>query len=137
MKFFLFLLFIIPLLSRAQFHANFGAGYGNHNPAFQLSAGYQVNKAVMEGTIISSLGRHVNSDHYFGAKAGYEVGNFVPSVGYYFNYRNADDKQQNHAAAGFSLKYLLHVNDNGGFYAEALYIEKNIFITAGFHIIID
>lgn len=130
------LLLSLPAFAQSQIFANFGAGIETSKsyPVARISAGYEHNKVVIEAVEQFTITRAVNSSNYLGMKAGYNIHNFVPAVGYYYNYRNADNKEQNHGAAGYSLKYILILGEIGGPYAEALYIEKSVQFTVGFHI---
>jgi len=137
MKNLLFVLLLSPLISMAQPYAEMGSGIEtvHHRPLMKISAGYELNKVSVEAVEQVTITRATNSNNYFGLKTGYNIHNFIPGVGYYYNYRTADDKTQNHATPGFSLKYVLDLNDRGGVYAEGNYVEKSFQVTFGFHAI--
>lgn len=136
MKKALFLLFLLPLISQAQIFADFGGGIesATYHPLVKMCAGYELNKISVEAVLQPSVTRSPIAPNYMGLKAGYNINNFVPGVGYYYNYKNSNDKRQNHAALVFSLKYIANINDNCDFYAEVNYIEKSIQLTTGVHI---
>lgn len=130
----------------SQAHVDFGFGAANViasekneaylAPVMKISAGYQFeNNIDIEGMIQPSLTRKVNTSNYLGLKAGYNFQGLLPSVGYLYNYRNADDVSMNRWEAAFALKYQFEVNDNGGLYIEALYTKSSYQATVGFHII--
>ena len=130
------LLLSLPAFAQSQIFVDFAGGVETSKiyPVGHISAGYEHNNIVIEAVEQFTITRAVNSSNYLGLKVGYNVHNFVPAVGYYYNYRNADNKEQNHGAAGYSLKYILILGEIGGPYAEALYIEKSVQFTVGFHI---
>lgn len=148
-----FLLFISSL-TFSQAHFDIGGGFGNlrsdksgHEntqgigiltPIMRLSAGYQFsNNITTEGIIQPSLSRKVNSPHFFGLIAGYNLNGFIPAIGYMYNYCNSDDFSQNSGSIGYSLKYTVTVNDNGGLFIDALYSQKYFQLTAGFHVVFN
>src|SRR5665647_2799393 len=127
MKKLFFILLLLPAIVGAQVHFGLGAGYdvSKSKPLANINIGYTASNNIMiEAVMQPAITRAVNSDHYFGGKIGYNIHNLVPAVGYYYNYKNADDKAMNKwIGVGYSLKYILPVNDNGGLYAEALYLN--------------
>lgn len=156
---FLFLV-TLPVISRAQFFVDLGAGVAIRSgrssdlndeqrserssdlnvskrsvlPAVKISAGYQIKNIVLEAEERPAITREVNAPNYFGAKAGVNIGGFVPAAGYYFNFRNEDNPENNHGSFGYSLEYQVMINDRGGLYAEGMVINKSFQITAGAHI---
>lgn len=137
MKNLLFILLLLPLIIQAQPYAEIGSGIEtvNYRPLLKVAVGYEMQNICLEAVEQVTITRASDASNYFGFKAGYNIKNFVPGIGYYYNYLNADDKSKNHAAPGFSLKYILDLNDNGGMYAEANYFEKTFQISIGFHAI--
>lgn len=133
---FLLLILIIPASLHAQLYVDFGGGMETSagRPIANISVGFQHSNVIVEAVEQVTISRVANNTNLFGLKAGYNYKNFIPAVGYYYNYRSSDNKEMNHAAAGFSLKYFLNLNPNGGLYAEAMYVEKVVQVTAGFHV---
>jgi len=131
----LFLIFLcLPAFANSQMTFNMGAGTDFKNALAHISIGYQDNAMVVEAIEQPTITRKSNSNNYFGIKAGYNFHNIIPGIGYYYNYKSADKKEQNHFAPGISLKYLLIINVNGGLYIEGTYIEKAFQLTAGFNV---
>lgn len=141
-------LFIVVILltsftSFSQF-VDFGAGFAKVSqakkvpdcevPAMIISAGYQFGNVVAEGILQQSVSKAVNTPSYLGAKLGYNLHGFIPSIGALYNYRNADDVIMNRWEVGYALKYQLRVNDNGGLFAEAMYTNSSYSLTGGFNI---
>ncbi len=111
----------------AQLKADFGFGadFKTSHPVFKLSAGYEVKKVLIEIVEQPNITREVNAPKYFGARAGYNFGAIIPSIGYYYNYYNADDKQKNKwVGLGYSVKYVYMLGEQGGLFVEALYLNK-------------
>jgi hypothetical protein len=141
-------LFIVVILltsftSHAQF-VDFGAGFAQVSqakkvpdcevPAMIISAGYQFSNVVAEAVLQPAITKMTNVPCYLGAKLGYNLHGFIPSIGALYNYRNADDVSMNRWEVGYALKYQLRVNDNGGLFAEALYTNSSYSLTGGFNI---
>jgi hypothetical protein len=103
-------------------------------PVMKISAGYQFGNIVTEGVLQPAITRETNAPAYLGAKLGYNLHGFIPSIGALYNYRNADDVSMNKWEVGYALKYQLRVNDNGGLFAEAMYTNSSYSITGGFNI---
>jgi len=103
-------------------------------PVMKISAGYQFGNVVAEGVLQPAITRETNAPAYFGAKLGYNLHGFIPSVGALYNYRNADDVSMNRWEIGYALKYQLRITDNGGLFAEALYTNSSYSLTGGFNI---
>jgi hypothetical protein len=102
-------------------------------PMMNISAGYQFSNIVIAGVIEPSLSRVVNAPSYLGAKIGYNIRGFIPSVGALYNYRNADDVSVNRWEIGYALKYRFQLGDNGGLFAETMYASSSYSLTAGFN----
>jgi hypothetical protein len=132
---------------QAQPHFDMGAGYDlmNHHTIGTIAAGYTVNQVMIEGQMKPSITRAAPSNNYFGGRVGItfpmnnEVeGNYgatiTPCIGYYYNLRSGDDKSLNYSAPGYSIKYCVPINVNGGLYADAMYIEKSVQLSVGFHV---
>ena len=146
MKNLLFFLLLLPVITQAQFYVDLGGGIHHspltthHSPVImpiiKISVGYQVSNIIAEAVMQPTLSRVVNSPNYFGGKIGYNIAGsgLIPSAGYYFNLCNADNPENNGWYPGYSLKYQHAINDNGGLYAEAMYINHSVSITAGFMI---
>ena len=129
---------LMPLLSHAQAHLDFGGGIVKSQdvfPVMKISVGYQINNVVTEALMQPAVTRKVNAPRYFGLKAGYNFHNIIPSIGYLYNYKSADDKRMNGWDIGYALKYQIQENDNGGVYIEGMYVNCNYELTAGFHVI--
>jgi hypothetical protein len=130
--------------SFAQAHIDFGGGIASVTSAqkvessnaavMKISGGYQFGNIVTEAVIQPSLSRGVNTPCYLGAKIGYNIQGLIPSIGYLYNYRNADDVSMNRWEVGYALKYQFEVGENGGIYIEGMYTKSAIELTAGFHI---
>jgi hypothetical protein len=141
-------LFIVVILltsftSHAQF-VDFGGGVAKVTkaakvpgcvvPVMKISAGYQLGNVVAEGVLQPAITKETNAPAYLGAKLGYNLHGFIPSIGALYNYRNADDATLNKWEIGYALKYQIRVNDNGGLFAEALYTNSSYSLTGGFNI---
>jgi hypothetical protein len=142
-------LFIVVILlasftSQSQAFVDFGGGAAKVTkaakvqncvvPVMKISAGYQFGNIVTEGILQPSTTRLASAPSYFGAKLGYNLHGFIPSIGALYNYRNADDVSMNRWEVGYALKYQLRINDNGGLFAEALYTNSSYSLTGGFNI---
>lgn len=103
-------------------------------PMMKISAGYQFSNVVVEWIIQPSLSRIANTPTYLGAKIGYNIHGFIPSIGAFYDYRNADDVGMNKGEIGYALKYQMPLNENGGLFAEAMYTNSSYSLTAGFHV---
>jgi|SRR5690348_4532218 len=103
-------------------------------PMMNISAGYQFSNIVIGGVVEPSLSRVVNAPSYLGAKVGYNIRGFIPSVGALYNYRNADDVSMNRWEVGYALKYRFQLGENGGLFAETMYTNSSYSLTAGFNI---
>jgi hypothetical protein len=101
----------------------------------KISAGYQFRNVVAEAVMQPAISRKTNTPCYLGAKIGYNLHGLIPSIGYLYNYRNADDVSMNRWEVGYALKYQFQINDNGGLFAEVLYTKSSYQLTAGFHVI--
>lgn len=135
--FFLFLL--APLFSIAQVNADLGAGYDvkSGQVISSLSVGFQSHNVVTEAVLTPTLTRKINCGNYAGFKIGYNIAGagIIPSIGYYYNYYNNDQKfQYNCWCVGYSLKAIIPVNDNGGLFLNGMYINHSEQVSAGFHI---
>ena len=129
---------IIPIITFGQAHFDMGYGIVKSEstfPVMKISAGYEINKVVTEIIMQPAITRKVNAPSYFGLKAGYNFHNLIPSIGYLYNYKSADNKRMNSWGIGYGLKYQIQVNDNGGVYIEGMYVGGNYELTAGFHVI--
>jgi hypothetical protein len=126
--------------SHAQAFLDFGGGAAKINskvavvPVMKISAGCQFGSIVTEGVLQPSITREADAPSYFGAKLGYNLHGFIPSIGYLYNYRSADDVSMNRWQIGYAIKYQLPVGDNGGLFAEALYTNSSYSLTGGFNI---
>ena len=131
----------------AQPHFDMGAGYDlmSHHTIANLAAGYTAGALMIEGQMRPSISRSVFASNYFGGRAGitfpmstevegYYGATVTPCIGYYYNLRSSDDKSLNSSAPGYSIKYCVPVNENGGLYADAMYIEKRVQLSVGFHV---
>lgn len=135
--FFLFLL--APLFSIAQVSADPGAGYDVKTGQVISSLGiaYQSHNVVTEAVLTPTLTRKINCGNYAGFKIGYNIAGtgIIPSIGYYYNFYNNDQKfQYNCWCVGYSLKAIIPVNDNGGLFLNGMYIHHSAQISAGFDI---
>ena len=140
-------LLAMPSFLFAQVHFDFGFGatksivnYKTDKtvvPTFKASIGGKFNNnVVVEAIMNTSMVRSANSSWLIGAKLGYSIGNFIPSVGYLYNFRTYDTYGKNGFEFGYDLKYLIPVHDFGGFYVEALYTKSTIGLSTGIHIIL-
>ena len=138
MKKFIILLFLFPAICQAQPVVDWGYGFDlqTGKPVMKLAAGYEANNIQAQAVMSASLSRSVNTNNYFGIKAGYDIAGIIPSVGYYYDLRNGDDKSVNQYYPGISLKGVLPINERGGIYLDGMYINKSFEITAGFHIVL-
>jgi len=129
MKKLLIIIFLLPNILSAQVHTEWGAGY-EHVPVGKIAMGYTTGKIMMEAMVLPGLSRKINANTYYGVQAGINLKNIVPSVGYFYNYRSADDVSLNKwvgLTAGIKVIVFKY------FYAEVIYINKNALATAGFH----
>jgi len=138
-KLFCTTLFIFPIVLMAQVHIELGVGANvkTKNPICKIAFGMEVNKVVLEVVEQPTITRKINSPNYFGGRAGYNINGFVPSVGYFYSHASSDDKGCNEWFVGYALKYQYVLTENGGLYAEAMYINNQPEITVGFHVIIN
>lgn len=143
---FIFLLLTIPIISFGQVHFDLGFGATksivNYKmdktvvPTFKASVGGTFsNNISVEAIVNASMMRSANSSGLFGAKLGYAFENFIPSIGYFYNFRTYDTYGKNSFEIGYDIKYLLPVHDYGGLYFEALYTKSTIGLSTGIHII--
>lgn len=138
------LILLTSFSSFCQVHVDFGGGIANVTksskvsncivPVMKISAGYQFSNVVIEWVIQPSLSRIVNTPNYFGAKIGYNVHGFIPSVGMLYDYRSSDESM-NQGEIGYALKYQFPVSENGGLYLEGMYTKSSYELTAGFHVV--
>jgi hypothetical protein len=141
---FIVVIMLAAFTSHAQAFVDFGAGAAKVTkaakvpncvvPVMKISAGYQFGNVVAEGVLQPAITKETNAPSYFGAKLGYNLHGFIPSIGALYNYRNADDVSMNRWEVGYALKYQIRVNDNGGLFAEALYANSSYSLTGGFNI---
>lgn len=130
--------FICSYQASAQLKADIGLGL-NYNselhPMARMSFGYELNKVNVETVFQPSITREINPDAYSGIKAGYNFSNLIPMIGYYYDYRSADNKDENKwSGIGYSLKYVYRLGHRGGLFVEGLYLNKSTQLIAGFHI---
>jgi hypothetical protein len=138
------IIMLASFTSHAQAFVDFGGGVAKVTkaakvpncvvPVMKISAGYQFGNVVAEGILQPTITRETNAPAYLGAKLGYNLHGFIPSIGALYNYRNADDATLNKWEIGYALKYQIRVNDNGGLFAEALYTNSSYSLTGGFNI---
>lgn len=103
-------------------------------PVVKFSFGYQFNRVLIEVSENPTISRHRNAPKLIGGKVGYEiVDGLMPTVGYYFNYCNSDDRSFNTWNLGVGLKYLKIVNDNAGLFVEGLVSGNNYQLVGGIH----
>jgi hypothetical protein len=138
---FMVIILLASFTSHAQAFVDFGGGAAKVTkaksttvPVMKISAGYQLSNIVAEGILQPATTRLASAPSYFGAKLGYNLHGFIPSVGAFYNYRNADDVGMNRLEVGYALKYQFRINDNGGLFAEALYTNSSYSLTGGFNI---
>ena len=142
----LFLLPVILLSITAFSQVHMELGYGASLPVGQLkeqpkkvlpvlkfAIGYEFDNIVVEASEEFVMTRVKNAPNLLGLKAGYNFNGLIPSVGMFYNYANADDRSNNGWHPGFSLKYQVQINDNGGLFAEGFYAHNTAMITAGIH----
>jgi len=140
---FLVVILLTSFTSFSQAYVDFGGGVAKVShaakvpdcvvPVMKISAGYQFSNVVIEWVIQPSLSRIVNTPNYFGAKIGYNVHGFIPSVGMLYDYRSSDESM-NQGEIGYALKYQFPVGPNGGLFAEAIYTKSSYQLTGGFNI---
>ena len=123
---------------KAQLKADIGLGM-NYNkelrPMAKIGFGYELKKVVTEFVFQPTISRQSNPDTYFGVKAGYNISGLIPTIGYYYDYRSADDKEQNKwAGVGYSLKYVYLLGEQGGLFLEGMHVNKSTQVIAGFYI---
>ena len=141
------MLLTLPLFSQGQVSMDFGGGAARMNqisekemtkimvPVVKVGIGYQLSNIVAELMMQPTLTNLVNSPNYFGGKIGYDFHNIIASAGYFYNLCNSDLPENNGGAFGYSLKYRVPINENGGLYAEAIRINKVMEATVGFQIV--
>lgn len=153
-KFILLLIVLLPLATFAQIYIEMGGGAeylqngvatGEDNagketgiknvfPVMKLAVGAEFNNSIVVETVLQAgITRTKNVGAYFGFKGGYNFGNIVPAVGFYYGYLDADNTDKNAGHVGYSLRYQKFVNEQAGLFVEGLYINKTAQLTAGIH----
>jgi len=130
------ILITVIMCSSAKAQAKTDIGLGmNYNkelrPMAKISVSYELNKVNIETVFQPTISRQANPDTYFGVKAGYNIHNLIPMIGYYYDYRSAENEW---AGVGYSLKYVYLLGEQGGLFMEGLYVNKSTQLIAGFHI---
>jgi hypothetical protein len=129
--------------SEAQLEMSVGAGYNfNKHPIYSLNAGYEIQRVNINGGFQRSLTRSTSSSIIAGAEIGLNLFNagdsyllarsIIISVGYWNVSGNSDQKLIRSAwRPSISLRYIRMLSENGGLFAQAMYLKKNISITGG------
>lgn len=129
-------LLLLGNVCKAQISFDMGAGYdlGQKNPIAVGSLSFEKNNAVI--SLISScpISRKVSAPLYVGGSIGYDLKNFIPAIGYYNYYISDGSKKVNKGYAGYSLRYNLPINENGGIFLQSFYLNKSVLISTGFHV---
>lgn len=136
MKKLLFICLLIPTIAFAQVHISMGGGYdvATSKPLGKLVVGTNIHNFVLDGEMNFSITRESYVNNYFTVKAGYEVHNFIASIGIYHNYVSSDNKELNHNYAGYSLTKIIPICDDGrALFGSVLYTEMGFQITAGIY----
>ena len=111
----LIVLLFFPVFAHAQ-TINLGGGIHNKKTMFQIEAGVG-NKFTINASYQAIPVREAKTvNFYYGLKAGYNIENFVPQIGYFFSHNGFK-------GLAYFLKYEIEINDKGGIYIEAGYLE--------------
>ena len=136
-KLFIFLLIImLTTATTAQARTNIGAGWNldSNVPVVAMNLSYESKKIVFEGVFNPTATRRVNGTNYTGFRLGYNIAGVIPSVGYYYNFYNSDQKKEfNKWRVGYSVKVARIINEDGGIFLNGLY-SNSVQLTIGFFI---
>ena len=142
----LFLSITILLLSfatKAQLQTSFGMGYNfNKHPIYSFNVGYEIKRININGGFMRSLTRSTSSTIIAGGEVGYNLFNeadayllaqsLIVSVGYWNIWGNSDQKLIKASwRPSVSIRYIRMLSENGGLFANAMYIRNDISLTAG------
>lgn len=135
---FIVLTLIICYSINAQGYMDFGGGYDitKSKGIGNINFGAEVRHVVVSGVIQPSIRRSNNENNYLGMSIGYDIKNIIPTIGYYYNVVNNEDKGANSNSIGYGLKVILPLLENKtGLYVKCLYIDNQYQLTSGLHIV--
>jgi hypothetical protein len=129
-------LLLLSGISEAQISFDMGAGIDlrHKNPIAVSNINFQKNNAVISLVASCPISRKVSSPLYLGGSVGYDFKNIIPAVGYYNYYTSDGGNKVNKGYVGYSLRYSLQINENGGMFFQSMYVDKSVLISAGFHV---
>lgn len=139
------IIFLLPLLSKAQVFADFGMGATVHkaqdnklnpkitNYTFNLDAGYNLNNLILKGEFYGIANRSTTQPKLIaGLSVGYQFINCItPAIGYYRSLVSMDDRSLNSFDVGYSLEYYKPLGEKGGLFLKGMFISKNTIFTIG------
>jgi len=132
----------------AQLNTGLGIGYDTHGRAIaSWSAGYEKGRFNVEGQIRPSLTRNVKTNNYIGGNIGLNLINapdaylkafsLIAYAGYFYDRVSNDKLILNKYYFSGSLRAIKMINENGGIFAETMYINKSIQASFGIHFKFD
>lgn len=129
-------LLLMTGVTKAQISFDMGAGYDfkANVPVAGMNVSYEKNNAVISLISHCPISRKVDAPLFLGGSIGYDFKNIVPAIGY-FNYYTSDGaKKISKGMIGYSLRYNLLINDNGGLFFEGDLIGSTAQFNTGFKI---
>ena len=129
--------------SKAQLNMSLGAGVNfNKHPVYSLNAGYEIQRININGGFQRSLTRSTSSKIIAGAEIGYNListedayllaHSIIISVGYWNVSGNSDQKIIKASwLPSISLRGIKMFTENGGLFANAMYLKNNFSLQAG------
>lgn len=127
--------------SKSQLNTAMGLGYDLNGRAIAtLSIGATVAKIVeIQAEERPSLSRNSFAHNYIGGSLGLNMLNkddglsIILGEGYYYDLKSQDKTSLNKYYFGTFVKSIIMINDNGGLFVQALYINSGAQFTAGIH----
>lgn len=132
-------LILLAHTTSAQISFDMGAGYNIRakTPLMQLQVSGEKDNAVIGFKMDASITRKINSPTYYGFHIGYDIAGsgLIACIGGYSNYASADDKSQNgFVGLGYTIRYNYIIGEQGGLFAESMYLNKSVLASVGFHV---
>lgn len=129
-------LLLMTGVTKAQISFDMGAGFDfkANVPTARLGVGMEKNNAVMSLEMNCPMTRKFDAPLFLGGSIGYDFKNFIPAIGYYNFYESDGGKKVNKGMIGYSLRYNLLINDNGGLFFEGDLIGSTPQFNTGFHV---
>src|SRR6185312_5271833 len=139
----LILLGLFASSSIAQLNMSIGAGVNfNKHPVYSLNVGYEIQRININGGFQRSLTRSTSSKIIAGAEIGYNListedayllaHSIIISVGYWNVSGNSDQKIIKASwLPSISLRGIKMFTENGGLFANAMYLKNNFSLQAG------